>query len=247
MLAIQNLSVNYGQVSALKSVTANIKDNEIVCLLGSNGAGKSTFMRAIVGLTRASSGSVVFDGQPIHQLPAEARAKLGIASVLEGRGMLARMTVRENLLMGGYVRGGEKGLQVDLDQILSLFPILRSRWNQLAGTLSGGEQQMLAIGRALMLKPRLILMDEPSMGLAPVIVDHVFSIIEQINRQKTAVLLVEQNAQMALSVSHRFYILQKGDIVLEGKVNGEKLTYQDEKRGSRTISGKELEEAFLGG
>jgi branched-chain amino acid transport system ATP-binding protein len=247
MLKIQDLSVNYGQVSALNSVTAEVRNNEIVCLLGSNGAGKSTFMRAIIGLVLVSGGSVVFDGVPIHQLPAEARAKLGIASVPEGRGMLARMSVRENLLMGGYVRGGQKELKEDIERVLSLFPILRARLKQLAGTLSGGEQQMLAIGRALMLQPRLILMDEPSMGLAPVIVEQVFSIIEQINQRNTTVLLVEQNAQMALSVAHRETNMQTAESVLQGKADKGKLTYQDEKKETRVITGKELEEAFLGG
>lgn len=246
MLQIEDIYVNYGQVSALSGVNAAVSEGEVVCLLGSNGAGKSTFMRALIGLEPLRSGRITFCGQRIESMPVEERVGMGIATVPEGRGMLPSMTVHENLLMGAYVRGAED-LDADLDQVYEIFPVLKERSGQAAGTLSGGEQQMLAIGRALMLRPRLILMDEPSMGLAPVILERVFSTIEEINRSGTTVLLVEQNARMALSVAHKFYILQKGEIVLDGKIEGGRLVSKKESGENIVLTEQELEEAYLGG
>lgn len=246
MLQIEDMSVSYGQVSALSGVNARVGEGEVVCLLGSNGAGKSTFMRALIGLVPLTSGTISFDGQRIDLLPVEERVGMGIAMVPEGRGMLPSMSVYENLQMGAYVRGNAD-LDQDLKRIFSLFPVLEERSRQAAGTLSGGEQQMLAIGRALMLRPKLVLMDEPSMGLAPVIVERVFSKIEDINRSGTTVFLVEQNARMALSVARKFYILQKGEIVLDGSVEGGQLVSKKEGDGSIVLSEQELEEAYLGG
>ena len=246
MLQIEDIYVNYGQVSALSGVNAAVSEGEVVCLLGSNGAGKSTFMRALIGLEPLRSGRITFCGQRIESMPVEERVGMGIATVPEGRGMLPSMTVHENLLMGAYVRGAED-LDADLDQVYEIFPVLKERSGQAAGTLSGGEQQMLAIGRALMLRPRLILMDEPSMGLAPVILERVFSTIEEINRSGTTVLLVEQNARMALSVAHKFYILQKGEIVLDGKIEGGRLISKKESGENIVLTEQELEEAYLGG
>ena len=246
MLQIEDIYVNYGQVSALSGVNAAVSEGEVVCLLGSNGAGKSTFMRALIGLEPLRSGRITFCGQRIESMPVEERVGMGIATVPEGRGMLPSMTVHENLLMGAYVRGAED-LDADLDQVYEIFPVLKERSGQAAGTLSGGEQQMLAIGRALMLRPRLILMDEPSMGLAPVILERVFSTIEEINRSGTTVLLVEQNARMALSVAHKFYILQKGEIVLDGKIEGGRLVSKKESGENIVLTEQDLEEAYLGG
>ena len=246
MLQIEDIYVNYGQVSALSGVNAAVSEGEVVCLLGSNGAGKSTFMRALIGLEPLRSGRITFCGQRIESMPVEERVGMGIATVPEGRGMLPSMTVHENLLMGAYVRGAED-LDADLDQVYEIFPVLKERSGQAAGTLSGGEQQMLAIGRALMLRPRLILMDEPSMGLAPVILERVFSTIEEINRSGTTVLLVEQNARMALSVAHKFYILQKGEIVLDGKIEGGRLVSKKESGENIVLTEQELEGAYLGG
>lgn len=217
MLNIRSLSVHYGPVQALSSVSLTIARGEIVALLGSNGAGKSTLMRGINGLSPSSSGEILFDGQQIDRVSVEQRARLGLASILEGRGMLPRMSVLENLQMGAYLRKDAER-EKDLKNVFTMFPILRQRIWQAAGTLSGGEQQMLAFGRAVMLRPKVILMDEPSMGLAPVIVERVFDAIDEINERGMTILLVEQNARMALSVADRFYVLSTGSIVLEGVI-----------------------------
>lgn len=246
MLEIDTISVDYGHVNALSSVSAGVAEGEVVCLLGSNGAGKSTFMRALIGLVDLSSGTIAFDGKRIDTLPVEDRVKLGIATVPEGRGMLPNMTVYENLQMGAYIRG-KAPIGRKLEWVYSLFPVLKERSDQAAGTLSGGEQQMLAIARALMLGPKLILMDEPSMGLAPVIVERVFSTIKEINNSGTTVLLVEQNARMALSVGGRFYVLQKGEIVLEGSVEDGRLISENEDGERIVLNEEELEQAYLGG
>jgi branched-chain amino acid transport system ATP-binding protein len=202
-------------------------------------------MRALIGLARVSSGSISYCGDRIEGLPIEERVKLGIATVLEGRGMLPRMTVFENLQMGAFCQPAEN-LEGDLEKVFATFPILNERLKQLAGTLSGGEQQMLAFGRAMMLRPNLILMDEPSMGLAPVIVEKVFDAIESINKAGTTILLVEQNARMALSVAHRFYVISNGSIVLAGKVIEGELFVNSQDR-LVAVSQEELEAAYLEG
>lgn len=244
-LSVEQLSVNYGPVRALSNVNVEASRGKIVALLGSNGAGKSTLMRAMIGLAKSSNGTISFCGRRIETLAVEQRVRLGIATVLEGRGMLPRMTVIENLQMGAFVQP-EQNLGEDLEKVFSTFPILRERLKQLAGTLSGGEQQMLAFGRAMMSRPKLILMDEPSMGLAPVIVEKVFDAIEQINSAGTTIVLVEQNARMALSVAHTFYVISNGSIVLAGEVVAGELFVKDGDRLS-TVSEEELEAAYLEG
>jgi branched-chain amino acid transport system ATP-binding protein len=244
LLEVDRLSVRYGPVHALADVSVKAPRGEIVALLGSNGAGKSTLMRALIGLTE-SSGGISFGGKRIEHLPVDQRVKLGIATVLEGRGMLPGMTVYENLQMGAYLRPDDD-LEPDFDDVFAAFPVLHDRLKQLAGTLSGGEQQMLAFGRAMMLRPKLILMDEPSMGLAPVIVEKVFDAIERINRAGATILLVEQNARMALSVAHKFYVISTGSVVLAGRVDrGELLVERGD--GFVRVTEDELESAYLEG
>ncbi|MFM0164822.1 amino acid/amide ABC transporter ATP-binding protein 2, HAAT family [Burkholderia sp. GAS332] len=215
MLKITELSAHYGSVQALRGVSLGVKTGEIVTLIGANGAGKSTLMNTIFGYPRASGGKVEFDGQNISKLPSHAIGKLDIAVVPEGRRIFQRMTVLENLLMGDT--SGNRRTADDLERMYEMFPILRSRASQRAGTLSGGEQQMLAIGRALMSQPRLLLLDEPSLGLAPIFIKKIFSVIKELNEQLgMTILLVEQNAHHALRVAHRGYVLQHGQIALEG-------------------------------
>jgi branched-chain amino acid transport system ATP-binding protein len=215
MLKIAELSAHYGSVQALRGVSLSVKTGEIVTLIGANGAGKSTLMNTIFGYPRASGGTVEFDGQNISKLPSHAIGKLDIAVVPEGRRIFQRMTVLENLLMGDT--SGNRRTADDLERMYEMFPILRSRASQRAGTLSGGEQQMLAIGRALMSRPRLLLLDEPSLGLAPIFIKKIFSVIKELNEQiGMTILLVEQNAHHALRVAHRGYVLQHGQIALEG-------------------------------
>ena len=215
MLKITELSAHYGSVQALRGVSLSVKTGEIVTLIGANGAGKSTLMNTIFGYPRASGGKVEFDGQNISKLPSHAIGRLDIAVVPEGRRIFQRMTVLENLLMGDT--SGNRRTADDLERMYEMFPILRSRASQRAGTLSGGEQQMLAIGRALMSKPRLLLLDEPSLGLAPIFIKKIFSVIKELNEQLgMTILLVEQNAHHALRVAHRGYVLQHGQIALEG-------------------------------
>ena len=215
MLKITELSAHYGSVQALRGVSLSVKTGEIVTLIGANGAGKSTLMNTIFGYPRASGGKVEFDGQNISKLPSHAIGRLDIAVVPEGRRIFQRMTVLENLLMGDT--SGNRRTADDLERMYEMFPILRSRASQRAGTLSGGEQQMLAIGRALMSQPRLLLLDEPSLGLAPIFIKKIFSVIKELNEQLgMTILLVEQNAHHALRVAHRGYVLQQGQIALEG-------------------------------
>lgn len=242
-LRVEKLTLYYGPVRALSEIDFAAPRGEIVALLGSNGAGKSTFLRALIGLEQSSSGSISFSGTRIEALPIEHRVRSGIATVLEGRGMLSRMTVMENLRMGAFTQPA-KNCEADLHKVFATFPILNERRTQLAGTLSGGEQQMLAFGRAMMSRPKLILMDEPSMGLAPVIVEKVFDAIQDINRSGTTIILVEQNARMALSVADRFYVLSNGKIALSGSVIEGKLFTSDQD-GFVPISEEELEAAFL--
>jgi branched-chain amino acid transport system ATP-binding protein len=214
LLELRHVSTHYGLISVLRDVDIQIHAGEIVCLLGGNASGKSTTLRTILGMVTPSQGEVVYDGERISGLPTTRIVRRGLTMVPENRRLFARMTVRENLELGGHLRRDGAEARQDLDRVLALFPVLRTRLGQKAGTLSGGEQQMVAMGRALMAKPKLILMDEPSMGLAPVLVDQVFDIIRDISRAGTTIFVVEQNATMALSIADRGYVLQTGRVVL---------------------------------
>ena len=216
MLEFRNVNTYYGELHVLKDVNYEIKQGEIVCLLGGNASGKSTTMKAALGIVRPKSGDILFEGKQINTLPTATRVRMGIAPVPEARRLFPRMTVLENLEMGAYTRRDRENLNEDLERVYGLFPRVKERRQQLAGTLSGGEQQMVAIGRALMARPRLICMDEPSMGLSPAFVDQVFEIIQTINKQGTTIFVVEQNAAMALSIADRGYVLQTGEVVLSG-------------------------------
>ena len=218
MLKLAEVVAGYGAFQVLRNISLEVSQGEIVCLLGGNAAGKSTTLKCILGLVRPAAGTIDFDRQPIASLPTEQIVHRGIALVPESRRIFARMTVWENLAMGAYTRRGteDDSFAADIERVYALFPRLEERAAQYGGTLSGGEQQMLAIGRALMAKPRLLLMDEPSMGLAPVLVEQVFEIIQTINAQGTTILVVEQNAAVALSIAHRGYVLQDGHIVMQG-------------------------------
>ncbi|MET8051329.1 ABC transporter ATP-binding protein [Streptosporangium sp. NPDC005286] len=211
LLEVKDIHVHYGKIEALKGISVEVNEGEIVTLIGANGAGKTTTLKTISGLRPLSSGSVVFNGEDISKMPGHKRVIAGLGQAPEGRGVFPGMTVQDNLLMGAYTRSGD--FSADLDEVYELFPRLKERRTQMGGTMSGGEQQMLAIGRALMAKPKLLLLDEPSMGLAPLIVQQIFSIIEEINRRGTTVLLVEQNAQQALKLAHRAYVLETGQVV----------------------------------
>jgi branched-chain amino acid transport system ATP-binding protein len=214
LLEVDSIETYYGNIQALKGVSLRVEEGEIVTLIGSNGAGKSTTLRTISGLSQARKGSVRFEGNDITALPAQEIVALGIAQSPEGRHTFQRMTVRENLDLGAYLRRDKSGINSDMDRIFDLFPRLKERERQKAGTMSGGEQQMLAIGRALMAKPRLLLLDEPSMGIAPILVDRIYETIQEINRQGMTILLVEQNANYALGVSKRGYVLETGAVAL---------------------------------
>lgn len=216
MLKIDNIDVYYGAIHALKGISLEVNQGEIVTLIGANGAGKSTTLRTISGLLKPKNGSIAFMGKNIAGVPAHQIVREGISQVPEGRRVFAEMTVMENLDLGAFVRKDKDGIQKDLKKVFELFPRLEERKNQLAGTLSGGEQQMLAMGRALMSRPKLLLLDEPSMGLAPLLIKEIFHIIEDINKSGTTVLLVEQNANMALSIANRAYVLETGRITLSG-------------------------------
>ena len=215
MLSLHNINAFYGPIQALFDVSLEVRQGEIVCLLGGNASGKSTTMKTILGLVKPRSGQVALDGEDITSLATPQRVRRGLASVPEARRIFPRMTVRENLLMGAYTRR-DKAIGDDLARVLDLFPRLKERLGQSGGTLSGGEQQMLALGRALMSRPRLICMDEPSMGLAPKLVQQSFELIQQVNAQGVTIFVVEQNAQVALSIAHRGYVLQNGAMALSG-------------------------------
>jgi len=216
MLKIDNINVYYGAIHALKGISVNVEEGEIVTLIGANGAGKSTTLRTISGLSKPKTGDVIFEGKSIAGSPAQNIVKLGISQVPEGRRIFANMTVLENMELGAYIRSDRKEIAADMAKVFTRFPRLSERKTQIAGTLSGGEQQMLAMGRALMSRPRLLLLDEPSMGLAPLLVKEIFSIIKEINETGTTILLVEQNAHMALSIAHHAYVLETGRITLAG-------------------------------
>ncbi|OFE17693.1 ABC transporter ATP-binding protein [Humibacillus sp. DSM 29435] len=219
LLEVKGLCVNYGRIEAIRDISFTVEEGEIVTLIGANGAGKTTTMKTISGLRPVRAGTVTFDGQDITDMPSHERPVLGISQSPEGRGCFVGMSVMENLEMGTYARPDRKNkatIKDDLDRVFELFPRLKERTNQAAGSMSGGEQQMLAMGRALMAKPKLLLLDEPSMGLAPKLIQQIFDIVTEINSQGTTVLLVEQNAAQALKRSHRAYILETGEIVREG-------------------------------
>jgi branched-chain amino acid transport system ATP-binding protein len=215
MLEVSDVHTYYGNIHALRGISINVEKGEIVTLIGGNGAGKTTTLRTIVGLLKPRQGRIILDGEDLTQFKAHEIVNKGVAMVPEGRGIFARLTVTENLEMGAYSRKDTNGIQPDLERVYSLFPRLKERRKQVGGTLSGGEQQMLAIGRALMAHPRLMLLDEPSMGLAPLLVESIFETIRAINKEGTTVLLVEQNALMALSIADRGYVVQTGSIVLQ--------------------------------
>jgi branched-chain amino acid transport system ATP-binding protein len=215
MLTVENVHTYYGKIHALKGINLTIEKGEIVTLIGGNGAGKTTTLRTICGLLKPTEGRVTLDGEDLVKYPAHEIVYKGVSMVPEGRGVFARLTVTENLEMGAYSRDDKAEISRNIERVFNLFPRLKERRTQLAGTLSGGEQQMLATGRALMASPSLLLMDEPSMGLAPVLVELIFDTIEQINKEGTTILLVEQNALMALSIAHRGYVLQTGEIILK--------------------------------
>ena len=226
MFEIRDLVVHYGVIQALKGISLKVDEGEIVTLIGANGAGKTTTLHTISGLIRATSGAILFNGEDITKTSASRRVAMGISQAPEGRRIFSDMTVLENLELGAFLRKDTAALKADIENVYERFPILGDRRKQLAGTLSGGEQQMLAIGRALMSRPKIMLLDEPSMGLAPMIVSSIFSIIREINKAGTTVLLVEQNARMAFAISHRAYVIETGRIVASG--TGEELSKSDE-------------------
>ncbi|SHH18394.1 amino acid/amide ABC transporter ATP-binding protein 2, HAAT family [Thermosyntropha lipolytica DSM 11003] len=234
MLKVNEIDVYYGAIHALKKLSLEVEQGSIVTLIGANGAGKTTTLKTISGLLRPRSGSIIFKGVDITKVPPEKIVAMGISQVPEGRRVFAGMTVLENLEMGAYLRKDKKGIAKDLEEVFDRFPRLKERRKQLAGTLSGGEQQMLAIGRALMARPSLLLMDEPSMGLAPLLVKEIFEIIKDINNRGTTILLVEQNAHMALSIADKAYVLETGEIVLSGQAG-------------ELMKSEEVKKAYLGG
>ena len=234
MLEVENIHVYYGAIHALKGVSFHLNEGEIVALIGTNGAGKSTTLNTVSGLLDPNPGKLFFYGKEITDVPPQDIVKMGIVQVPEGRKIFARMTVRENLEMGAYVFNDRDRIEEDIESAFEQFPRLKERQKQMGGTLSGGEQQMLAMARALMTRPKLLLMDEPSMGLAPILVEQVFEIIQNINRKGTSVLLVEQNAQMALSIADRAYVLETGTVALEGP-------------GNELLNNPLVKEAYLGG
>ena len=216
MLSVENLNVYYGAIHALHDISFHVDTGEIVTLIGANGAGKTSILQSISALIPRRSGTITFDGKDLSHIPAHRLIAMGLTQVPEGRRVFATMTVMENLEMGAYTRRSRTEMQQDLDMVFAHFPRLKERMKQYAGTLSGGEQQMLAMGRALMSHPKLLMMDEPSMGLSPILVQEIFSIIQEINKSGTTVLLVEQNAHMALSIANRAYVLETGKIIKEG-------------------------------
>ena len=234
MLKVEKLNVHYGVIHALKDVSMEVKEGEIVSLIGANGAGKTTLLQTISGLLKKTSGEVLFLGKSMNKVSAKNIVKEGITQVPEGRHIFPGMSVYENLLMGAYLRKDKDGIKADLQDIYQRFPILEKRSSQDASTLSGGEQQMLAMGRALMPRPKILLLDEPSMGLAPILVKEIFNIIKDINEKGTTVLLVEQNAKMALSIADRAYVMETGNIVMSGT-------------GAELVNSPEIQKAYLGG
>lgn len=234
LLEVNNLEVRYGVITALKGISFEVNEGEIVTLIGANGAGKTTTMQSIIGLIPSHAGSIIYDGTDITKMPCHKIVHLGMSQVPEGRRVFQELTVYENLVMGGYSIKNNSNFKDDVDKIYERFPRLAERKNQIAGTLSGGEQQMLAMGRAMMSHPKLLMLDEPSMGLSPLLVDEVFEIIKDFNKDGTTVLLVEQNAGKSLAISDRAYVLENGQIVLSGT-------------GKELMSSEEVKKAYLGG
>ena len=233
LLKVEGINVCYGAIHAIKDISFQVNQGEIVTLIGANGAGKTTTLQTVSGLLRSKTGSILFDGQDINTVSADKLVGRGLAQVPEGRRVFLQMSVEENLEMGAYTQP-PAGVPRDLEMVYDLFPRLKERRSQVAGTLSGGEQQMLAMGRALMSHPKLLMLDEPSMGLAPILVEQIFDIIQDLNRKGSTILLVEQNAQMALSVAHRGYVMETGKIVATGS-------------GAELIESPEIKRAYLGG
>lgn len=233
MLELNRINTFYGKIQALRDVSLKVEDGEIVTLIGANGAGKSTTLMSICGVIHPRSGEILFDGKPIQQLPAPEIVKRGISQVPEGRLIFPELTVRENLDLGAFLRTDKKGIADDMEYVFQLFPILRERVSQTGGTLSGGEQQMLALGRALMARPQLLLLDEPSLGLAPIIIQQIFKIIQKVNEDGTTVFLVEQNANQALHIANRGYVMENGVVVMEGKAQ-------------ELLSSEKVRKAYLG-
>ena len=233
ILKVDNMNVYYGAIHAVKGISFNVNEGEIVTLIGANGAGKSTTLQTVSGLLKSTTGDIRFMGESLMHVPAHKIVEKGLAQVPEGRRIFLRMTVQENLEMGAFVRGNE-GIEESLENVFEQFPRLKERRSQIGGTLSGGEQQMLAMGRALMSNPKLLMLDEPSMGLAPILVEQIFDIIKELHRRGTTILLVEQNAQMALSVADRAYVLETGRITLSGT-------------GAELLTSDEVRKAYLGG
>jgi branched-chain amino acid transport system ATP-binding protein len=233
LLEVSGINVFYGRVQALRGVSLSINAGEIVALIGSNGAGKTTTLRTISGLNHATTGRVVFDGRDISAAPAHDTVRAGVGHAPEGRRLFPRMIVLDNLMMGTYSRKDRQGIPTDIARVYELFPRLKERSKQLAGTLSGGEQQMLAIGRALMARPKLLMLDEPSLGLAPILCETIFRVLTEINEQGTPILLVEQNATKALEIAHRAYVLETGSIVQTGT-------------GKELLSSPDVQRAYLG-
>ena len=233
LLQIEGLKVSYGGIEALKGISFHVAAGEIVTLIGANGAGKSTALRTIAGLVPASAGTITYDGQAVTGIDTQKIVERGVVLVPEGRRVFGNLTVLENLRIGAYLRKDDAGVMQDIEHVYALFPRLKERHWQMAGTLSGGEQQMLAVGRALMAKPKLIMMDEPSLGLAPLIVQDIFSIIERINKEGVTVLLIEQNANAALRIAHRGYVLETGHVTLSGA-------------GKELLENEEVKQAYLG-
>ena len=233
ILKVDNINVYYGAIHAIKGISFEVNAGEIVTLIGANGAGKSTTLQTVSGLLHSRTGSIEFLGESLMGIPAHKVVSKGLAQVPEGRRVFLQMTVEENLEMGAYTRSGS-GIDADLEKVYTYFPRLMERRRQIAGTLSGGEQQMLAMGRALMSRPKLLMLDEPSMGLAPILVEQIFEIIQNLNKNGSTILLVEQNAQMALSVAHRGYVLETGRVVTTGT-------------GEELIESPEIKKAYLGG
>ncbi len=233
MLRLEEVHAHYGAIHALRGVSLEVREGEIVSLIGANGAGKSSTLMAISGILRPRAGRIIFEGEDLADVPSHAIVGRGISQVPEGRRIFSKLTVLENLEMGAYTRGDPDGIREDLDRIFSLFPLLGERRSQLGGTLSGGEQQMLAIGRALMVHPRLLLLDEPSLGLAPKMVETIFDVIREINAQGTTIFLVEQNAHRALSIANRGYVMEVGLVVLEDSA-------------ARLMANQDVQKAYLG-
>lgn len=234
MLSVKNINVYYGSIHAIKDISFHVNEGEIVTLIGANGAGKTTTMHAISGLLKLQSGEIDYCGQTISKMEAHKIIRLGLAQVPEGRRVFSGLTVQQNLQMGAYTRrDGKEAIQNDFDMVFDLLPRLKERRNQPAGTLSGGEQQMLAVGRALMSRPKLMMLDEPSLGLAPLVVQDIFSIIREINRQGVTVLLIEQNANMALKIADLAYVLETGNITMSGT-------------GAELLANEKIKEAYLG-